>query len=149
MLLVDSTVWVDYFNGHITPQSDYLDNALASQALMPLLGIDAVLPLLGGRAQLLTSARAQHSAQPLRQLEHVTLALVGRFAQRAPNDTFNLRREALAERWHCFMTVLLIVSFRALSDEWPAAGQYLVGDDTERVDIARRANTPSVFPLLG
>lgn len=28
MLLVDSSVWIDYFNGTMTPQSDYLDNIL-------------------------------------------------------------------------------------------------------------------------
>lgn len=34
MLFVDSTVWVDYFNGQITPQSDYLHNALANQPIL-------------------------------------------------------------------------------------------------------------------
>jgi predicted nucleic acid-binding protein len=27
-ILVDSTVWIDYFNGVVTPQTDYLDRAL-------------------------------------------------------------------------------------------------------------------------
>ncbi len=30
MILVDSSVWVDYFNGNQTPQSDWLDSALGS-----------------------------------------------------------------------------------------------------------------------
>ena len=28
MILVDSSVWIDYFNGRLTPQTDYLDAAL-------------------------------------------------------------------------------------------------------------------------
>jgi len=34
MLLVDSTVWVDYFNGRVTPQTDYLDDALVSEPIL-------------------------------------------------------------------------------------------------------------------
>jgi predicted nucleic acid-binding protein len=30
MLIVDSTVWIDYFNGRITPQSDFLHDAVSS-----------------------------------------------------------------------------------------------------------------------
>lgn len=40
MLLVDSTVWIDYFNGHSTGQSDYLHNAVAS---VPILVGDLIL----------------------------------------------------------------------------------------------------------
>jgi predicted nucleic acid-binding protein len=29
MLIVDSTVWIDYFNGRVTPQTDYLHDAVA------------------------------------------------------------------------------------------------------------------------
>ena len=28
MILVDSSVWIDYFNGNVTPQTDWLDSAL-------------------------------------------------------------------------------------------------------------------------
>ncbi len=34
MLLVDSTVWVDYFNGRRTPQTDYLDQALTRRPIL-------------------------------------------------------------------------------------------------------------------
>src|SRR6266498_1737016 len=34
ILLIDSTVWVDYFNGSITPQTDYLDKILASTPVL-------------------------------------------------------------------------------------------------------------------
>jgi predicted nucleic acid-binding protein len=34
MLLVDSTVWIDYFNGRFTPQTDYLDRILSDQLVL-------------------------------------------------------------------------------------------------------------------
>jgi predicted nucleic acid-binding protein len=34
MLLIDSTVWVDYFNGRTTPQTDYLNIAVASEPIL-------------------------------------------------------------------------------------------------------------------
>jgi predicted nucleic acid-binding protein len=34
MLLVDSSVWIDYFNGAVTPQTDYLDKALAHEPVL-------------------------------------------------------------------------------------------------------------------
>lgn len=30
MILVDSSVWIDYFNGHSTPQTDWLDASLGN-----------------------------------------------------------------------------------------------------------------------
>jgi predicted nucleic acid-binding protein len=34
LLLVDSTVWIDYFNGQITPQTDYLDHVLSDEIVL-------------------------------------------------------------------------------------------------------------------
>jgi predicted nucleic acid-binding protein len=34
MLLVDSTVWIDYFNGLATPQTDYLDQVLIQEPIL-------------------------------------------------------------------------------------------------------------------
>ena len=34
MLIVDSTVWIDYFNGRATPQSDYLHHAVLSTPIL-------------------------------------------------------------------------------------------------------------------
>lgn len=34
MILVDSSVWVDYFNGHITPETNELDKALGSEEIL-------------------------------------------------------------------------------------------------------------------
>jgi predicted nucleic acid-binding protein len=34
MILVDSSVWIDYFNGKITPQTDWLDSALGREMII-------------------------------------------------------------------------------------------------------------------
>jgi predicted nucleic acid-binding protein len=34
MLLVDSSVWIDYFNGQANPETDYLDRALEEQIIL-------------------------------------------------------------------------------------------------------------------
>ena len=34
MLLVDSTVWIDYFNGQANPHTDYLDRELNEQMIL-------------------------------------------------------------------------------------------------------------------
>ena len=34
MILVDSSVWIDYFRGTITPQTDQLDSLLRSQIIL-------------------------------------------------------------------------------------------------------------------
>ncbi len=33
MIIVDSSVWIDYFNGKITPKTDWLDSALGNQSI--------------------------------------------------------------------------------------------------------------------
>ena len=34
MVLVDSTVWIDYFNGVITPETEFLDSILGEQMIL-------------------------------------------------------------------------------------------------------------------
>ena len=34
MLLVDSAVWIDYFNGRVTPQTDHLDRILLLRSVV-------------------------------------------------------------------------------------------------------------------
>ena len=34
MIVVDTTVWIDYFNGKSTPQTDHLDNLLTQQPVI-------------------------------------------------------------------------------------------------------------------
>ena len=34
MLVVDTTVWIDYFNGRITPETDFLDRAISGELIL-------------------------------------------------------------------------------------------------------------------
>lgn len=34
MIIVDSSVWIEYFNGNITPKTDWLDSALGNQSIV-------------------------------------------------------------------------------------------------------------------
>jgi predicted nucleic acid-binding protein len=34
MILVDSSVWIDYFNGKVTPKTDWLDSALGREPIV-------------------------------------------------------------------------------------------------------------------
>ena len=34
MFVVDSSVWIDYFNGNVTPQTDWLDSALGNEPIV-------------------------------------------------------------------------------------------------------------------
>ncbi len=34
MIVVDSSVWIDYFNGNITSKTDWLDSALGNQTIL-------------------------------------------------------------------------------------------------------------------
>jgi predicted nucleic acid-binding protein len=50
MILVDSSVWIDYFNGKPTPQTDWLDSALGT---IPVITTDVILTevLLGFQSE--------------------------------------------------------------------------------------------------
>ncbi|MBZ0107307.1 MAG: PIN domain nuclease [Candidatus Scalindua rubra] len=34
MIVVDSSVWIDYFNGNMTPKTDWLDAALGNESIL-------------------------------------------------------------------------------------------------------------------
>ncbi len=34
MIVVDSSVWIDYFNGNLTPQTNWLDSALGNEPIL-------------------------------------------------------------------------------------------------------------------
>jgi predicted nucleic acid-binding protein len=67
MLVVDSTVWIDYFNGLRTPQTDYLDQTVD---LAPILVGDLILAevLQGFRADA-DFERARHALGKCMQVE--------------------------------------------------------------------------------
>lgn len=70
MLLVDSSVWIDYFNGAVTAQTDYLDSALTQRQI--LVG-DIIL------AEVLQGFRSDADFEAARQA-------LGRFLQAAMLD---------------------------------------------------------------
>jgi predicted nucleic acid-binding protein len=80
MLLVDSTVWVDYFNGQVTPHTDYLDRILSDQIV--LVG-DLILAevLQGFRSE----AEFEQAHQALLRFQQVSLVNPGIAVQSARN----------------------------------------------------------------
>lgn len=73
MLLVDSSVWIDYFNGAITPQTDYLDHILG---LQPVLVGDIILAeVLQGFHQDQDFEAARQALSVFQQVEMLNLQL--------------------------------------------------------------------------
>jgi predicted nucleic acid-binding protein len=92
MLVVDSTVWIDYFNGRVTPQTDYLHNAVAS---IPILVGDLILTeVLQGFRQDADFEAARQAMGKFSQASLVTSALA---VQSARNFRF-LRQKGITVR---------------------------------------------------
>lgn len=76
-LLVDSSVWIDYFNGIITPQTDYLDKVLG-QSPVVLGDLILVEVLQGFRSQPdFEAARDALLRFPILEMVGVEIALKG------------------------------------------------------------------------
>ena len=70
MILVDSTVWIDFFNGRITPQTDYLADMIANQ---PILVGDIILgEVLQGFKNEMHFEKALHALVRFQQISLVT-----------------------------------------------------------------------------
>ena len=92
MLVVDSTVWIDYFNGRVTPQTDYLHNAVA---FLPILVGDLILTeVLQGFRQDADFEAARQAMGKFSQASLVTSALA---VQSARNFRF-LRQKGITVR---------------------------------------------------
>jgi len=80
MLVVDTTVWVDYFNGQVNPETEYLDHALSEELV--LVG-DLIL------AEILQGFRSDHDFQEARaalaKFEQVEMVNLKRAQQSAQN----------------------------------------------------------------
>ena len=50
-MLVDTSVWIDYFNGHTSPQSDYLAGAIDAAVPLVIPGLVLTEILLGLRSE--------------------------------------------------------------------------------------------------
>ena len=92
MILVDSSVWIDYFCGTATPQTDLLDASLGTE---PILIGDLIL------AEVLQGFRSQRDFNQAKRLldTHLFCEMVGRdmALQSAPNDRL-LRKKGVTVR---------------------------------------------------
>jgi len=50
-MLVDTSVWIDYFNGHASPQADYLASAIDAAVPLIIPGLVLTEILLGLRSE--------------------------------------------------------------------------------------------------
>jgi hypothetical protein len=71
MLLIDSTVWIDYFNGRITPHTDYLDRILSDQIM--LVGDLILAEVLQGYRREAEFEQAHQALQALGRFTQVSL----------------------------------------------------------------------------
>jgi predicted nucleic acid-binding protein len=79
MLVVDTTVWVDYFNGQINPETDYLDRALSEELI--LVGDLILAETLQGFREDRDFEMAQAALSRFAQVEMLNLRLARQSAQ--------------------------------------------------------------------
>jgi predicted nucleic acid-binding protein len=79
MLVVDTTVWVDYFNGQINAETDYLDRALSEELI--LVGDLILAKTLQGFRNDKDFELAQAALSRFEQKEMVNLQLARQSAQ--------------------------------------------------------------------
>jgi predicted nucleic acid-binding protein len=92
MILVDSSVWIDYFNGRPTPETDLLDRLLTVQR--PLLGDLILVEVLQGFRSDLDFHRARRELNMLQ-----CVAIGGRVIAIAAAQNFRtLRRRGVTVR---------------------------------------------------
>ena len=104
MLLIDSTVWIDYFNGRATPETDYLDAALATEFI--LLGDIILAEVLQGFRE---DADFEAALRSLEKFQVVTL-LDGRLAVQSARNYRRLRQLGVTVRKtiDCFIATYCI-----------------------------------------
>ena len=79
MVVVDTTVWVDYFNGQINPETDYLDRVLSEE--MILVGDLILAETLQGFREERDFELAQAALAKFAQVEMLNLQLAIQSAQ--------------------------------------------------------------------
>ena len=92
MILVDSSVWIDYFRGAATPQTDRLDQLLSSELL--LIGDLILTEVLQGFA----SERVFNQARSLLAALPVVPLVGGEVALRAARNYRQLRAQGVTVR---------------------------------------------------
>ena len=107
MILIDSSVWIDYFNGRPTPETDLLDRLLTAQR--PLLGDLILVEILQGFRSDLDFHRVRRELDMLQ-----CVAIGGRAIAIAAAQNFRtLRRRGVTVRKTIDM---LIASFCIIED---------------------------------
>jgi predicted nucleic acid-binding protein len=104
MLLVDTTVWIDYFNGRPTPEANYLDAALASEII--LVGDIILAEVLQGFRDDADFEAARHALEYFQQVS----LLDGRLAIQSARNYRSLRRLGVTVRKtiDCFIATYCI-----------------------------------------
>ena len=92
MLVVDTTVWVDYFNGQINPETNYLDQALSEELI--LVGDLILAEILQGFRSDKEFQHAQAALAKFEQTEMVNLHL----AQQSAQNYRTLRKKGITVR---------------------------------------------------
>ena len=92
MLVVDTTVWVDYFNGVINPETDYLDQTISEELI--LVGDLILAEILQGFREDDDFNQAKAALSKFEQREMVNL----RLAQESAQNYRRLRKKGVTVR---------------------------------------------------
>ncbi len=92
MLVVDTTVWVDYFNGQVNPETDYLDRALSEELI--LVGDLILAETLQGFRDDRDFELAQAALAKFAQVEMLNL----RLARQSVQKSLALRKKGITVR---------------------------------------------------
>lgn len=92
MLVVDTTVWVDYFNGQVNPETEYLDRALSEELI--LVGDLILVETLKGFRSERDFQLAQTALAKFEQAEMVNI----RLAQQSAQNYRTLRKSGITIR---------------------------------------------------
>jgi len=107
MILVDSTVWIDYFNGRNTPETDYLHQILGDGEIV--VGDLIVGEVLQGFR---SDQDFEAAYQALSKFQHVNIVNLDVAVQSAHNYRF-LRRQGITVR----KTIDCFIATRAIIDD--------------------------------
>lgn len=110
MLVVDTTVWVDYFNGQINPETDYLDQLLSEEVI--LVGDLILAETLQGFREDHDFSLARETLSRFAQTEMVNLQL----AQQSAHNYRELRKKGVTVRKtiDCLIATFCIVGKHSL-----------------------------------
>lgn len=106
MILVDSTVWIDFFNGRVTPETDFLADVIANQ---PILVGDIILgEVLQGFQNETNFERALHAFGRFQQVSILTPEIA---IQSARNSrTLRTMGITIRKTIDCFIATFCIIN---------------------------------------